>query len=183
MKAATIVLAVLAMLGLSALSQLGLALADDGFLPQAQHNFSGELGSKVLTNSGGALQLGAACTGGAAGDVCFGGGIRMPTTGKFCFDGPDGRECIYSNSDGIIRFDIGAVNSLTFTTAQAVIAQSTFHAQGGVVRLTGIDEDIAASPVCLDGEVIIDTGGATDEICYCLGDNTPRCATLGAVVD
>lgn len=100
MKAATIALAVVAMLGLSALSQLGLALADDGFLPQAQPNFSGEMGSRVLTNSGGALQLGAACTTGVAGDACVGGTLNL--------DAAAGAVALQLKSQAYIQFVTGA---------------------------------------------------------------------------
>lgn len=76
-RAAVIVLAVAAALGLGALGELGRAYASRAVFPGAQHNFSGELGSKVLTNSGGPLQLGAACAEGNAGDVCLGGALSL----------------------------------------------------------------------------------------------------------
>lgn len=89
------------------------------------------------------------------------------------------------NTFHIIQRDSGGMvlgaPSFGFSTAAggatAVAITGTLSATG-TVTFNGIDNDVDGT--CADGLFEIDTGGATVELCYCNGANTPVCVALAA---
>lgn len=118
-----------------------------------------------------------ACSTGAAATLTNGTGGRIQIV-----DGTAALPAVTFLSDtdtGIAHTAANTVVIATNGTAKLTIDTSTMATGlnatvGGTLAVAGAVRDVAAS--CVQGEVMIDTGGATVEICVCTATNTIRCA-------
>jgi hypothetical protein len=177
-RAAVILLACVALLGLSALGELGRAYASRSVFPGAQPNFSGDMGSRVVFSSSGPLQLGTACAQGTSGEVCLGDtlhstvgasaeAIIIPTQARISFHGSgapaDDRTQIFANGAGNLRVGPGG-------GAQVGVAGHEFRqtfSTGGFNPITGTFANLGTP-----------TGG-NSTIKYCTDCNPGATCTSG----
>jgi hypothetical protein len=176
-RALVILLACLALLGLSAMASMGQAFQSGGLFPNAQPNFSGDMGSRVVFSSSGPLQLGTACAQGTSGEVCLGDTLHstvgaageaviINSQARISFHGTgaptDDRTQIYANGLGNLRVGPG--------TGQVGIAghelRGTFST-GGFTPLSGTFANLGTP-----------TGG-NSTIKYCT-DCTPGATCTGS---
>lgn len=80
------------------------------------------------------------------------------------------------NSDGPLNLgDLGSTSHAYGAGATLIGDELEVN---GVVSLDGIQADLGAT--CTTGQLAFDTGGATQELCYCQTTNTWMCAAFAA---
>ncbi len=156
-----IALAFIALLGFGALTHVSAQMGAQVF-PQAQPNFSGELGGKALTDTTGPVQLGGACSGGLSGDVC------IPQGQSLVLDS-DGNSSLGCTGDNDCRWRSNGVDTIRINFGTQVQINGSLSLIGGrgLVPAAQTSNPCAATSNWPEGSIL---WNSTSKIhCYCPG--------------